>query len=128
MLFGAIFSFSAISARHVTDGLSNTVAIGEKHLPPVPDNAPTDQEHYLQGDTAFFAGDQREAVLRAATGGLAASEHDLSREKFGSDHPDVVQVVFADGHVQSLVTSVGEDVLLKLCTIGDSRVVSSDQL
>jgi len=125
---GPIFTFSAISARQVADGLSNTIALAEKHVPPVPENAPEGRAHYLQGDTAFFAGDHRVAVLRSSSGRLAESIDDPSYEKFGSVHASTVQCAFLDGHVQSISTSVAEEVLLMLCAIGDGGIVPSNEL
>src|SRR5262249_38787280 len=47
---GAIFSFSKIKAKDVTDGLSNTLVIGEKHKPENPEGNNPDMLDYEQGD------------------------------------------------------------------------------
>ncbi|HMO83281.1 MAG TPA: DUF1559 domain-containing protein [Lacipirellulaceae bacterium] len=125
---GPLYSFSRVENRHVSDGLSNTIAVGERHLPPLPSGGDVEMESYARGDTAFFAGDQREAVLRAAAGGLAAGANDESKEKFGGDHPGIVQFVFMDGHVQSIRAVIDESVLMRLCVIGDDEVVDLSTL
>src|SRR3954471_12330974 len=70
---GPIFSGSHISARQVEDGLSKTMAIGERHLPPVPDGTPDDMKDYVIGDTAAIPGDTPHTTFRCANDGLAAS-------------------------------------------------------
>ena len=50
---GPIFSGSRISERHVTDGLSMTLAVGERHIPPVPPDASPEMEAQEIGDCAF---------------------------------------------------------------------------
>ncbi len=121
---GPMYSFSKISARRVRDGLSHTLAVGERHIPPVPANASAGQAHYLQGDTAFFAGDNRETVLRGAAGGLAGDRDDPSREKFGSVHSGITLFAFLDGHVGPIENGIEESELAALSAIGDGRVVS----
>ena len=44
---GPIFSNSRIAVRHVSDGLSNTIAIGERHIPPVPAGTAANMGHYV---------------------------------------------------------------------------------
>ena len=68
---GPIFSGSRISARQVTDGLSKTMAIAERHLPPVPANTPPEMEHHAIGDTASIAGDTPHTTFRGSENGLA---------------------------------------------------------
>src|SRR3954464_290881 len=84
---GPIFSGSHISARQVEDGLSKTMAIGERHLPPVPPNTAPEMEHYAIGDTASIPGDTPHTTFRCAKdSGLATGPDDPDREKFGSSH------------------------------------------
>jgi len=101
---GPNFTRSRIAARHVTDGLSKTMAVGERHLPPPRDDVEPELVSTYQGDTAFFCGDLPETVLRTAKDGLAAGEDDSSNKKFGSSHPGVCNFVFLDGHVQPIAT------------------------
>ena len=54
---GPIYTRSRVAARHVTDGLSKTIAVGERHLPPPRDDVAPEMVSTFQGDTAFFCGD-----------------------------------------------------------------------
>jgi prepilin-type N-terminal cleavage/methylation domain-containing protein/prepilin-type processing-associated H-X9-DG protein len=131
---GPIFSGSHISARQVEDGLSKTIAIGERHLPPVPAGTPDDMKDYVIGDTASIPGDTPHTTFRCTgcsgndqNDGLATSLDDPDRNKFGSSHSSgVVQCVFLDGHVAGLHRDMAVAVLKALSTIGGGEVVSAD--
>lgn len=102
-LAGPLFTRSAVSARNVTDGLSNTLAIGERHLPPRNPAWADEQVHYEQGDTCFLAGDRPNTILAGTESGLAVSG-EQGNARFGSEHPGVVHFVFLDGHVETLAS------------------------
>ena len=124
---GPIFSGSHISARQVEDGLSNTIAVGERHLPPVPANTPDDMKDFAIGDTAAIPGDTPHTTFRCTESGLATGPDDTSREKFGSSHAGgLVQCVFLDGHVRGLRPDIAVAVLKALSTIGGGEVVPDD--
>ena len=124
---GPIFSGSRISARQVEDGLSKTIAIGERHLPPVPPNTDEAMKDYVIGDTAAIPGDTPNTTFRCAEDGLATSLDDPDKEKFGSSHSGgTVQCVFLDGHVAGLHQDMNLDVLKALSTIGGGEVVPAD--
>lgn len=121
---GPIFSGSHISARQVEDGLSKTIAIGERYLPPVPENTDPVMEDYAIGDTASIPGDTPHTTFRCAEDGLATSTDDKDRTKFGSSHAGgLMQCVFLDGHVHGLRPEMAVEVLKALCTIGGGEVV-----
>jgi len=124
---GPIFSGSHISARQVEDGLSKTIAIGERHLPPVPDGTPEDMKDYAIGDTAAIPGDTPHTTFRCANDGLATGLTDTDREKFGSSHSSgIVECVYCDGHVSGLHPDMEVDVLKAMCTIGGGEVAPSE--
>jgi prepilin-type N-terminal cleavage/methylation domain-containing protein/prepilin-type processing-associated H-X9-DG protein len=125
---GPMFTYSRISAKHVTDGLSKTTAIGEKHLPPETVSPSPETVDYHTGDTAFFAGDNPTTIFRASSHGIAANAEDPDREKYGSVHPGVCQFAFLDGHVQGLSTDIEQRVLELLSTVGDGEVVDTANL
>lgn len=77
---GPIFSGSQIGTRRVTDGLSTTLAIGERHIPPADPTRPANMQQYGQGDTAFFSGDLQSTIFRGTRYGLASGPNDNSNE------------------------------------------------
>jgi prepilin-type N-terminal cleavage/methylation domain-containing protein/prepilin-type processing-associated H-X9-DG protein len=120
---GPILTNSRFSARHITDGLSNTLAIGERHLRPVPPGTPQQREHFEMADTAFLAGDALETILCGSWNGLAYGLDDDAHRKFGGPHSGIVQFAFLDGHVDSLQSAIGIPMLKGLCTIGGGELV-----
>ena len=122
---GPIHTYSRCSARQVQDGLSKTIAIGEKHIPPVDSSKPS-QADYTQGDTAIFAGDCPFTIFATVRNGMADGENDPSREKFGSEHDTVSHFVFLDGHVVPVQHSINEATLGRLAAISDGEVIGED--
>jgi prepilin-type N-terminal cleavage/methylation domain-containing protein/prepilin-type processing-associated H-X9-DG protein len=134
---GPIFSGSRIGARNVVDGTSHTLAIGERHLPPLPEDIAVQWEHFWKGDTAFMAGDTRHAILCGAQTGIAEPDQaeatvtydtgdtvEIARGIWGSDHPGVVQFVYLDGHVAPLSRSIDLDTLKAQSTIAGNESVT----
>ena len=112
-LSGPIFSNSKIKARNVTDGMSKTLAVGEKHLPLLEGDWDASVSMAAQGDTCFLAGDKIETILRGTEDGLAdgpnarpvaAGQRPRGSQLFGGMHPGVVMFVFLDGHTEALST------------------------
>ena len=97
---GPIFSGSKIRPRQVRDGMSKTIAIGEKHIRPIESDWPAGRAHRLQGDSCFLSGDAIKTIMRGTEDGLAKNRRDDDDEVFGSDHPNVTLFVFLDGHVE----------------------------
>jgi len=115
---GPIFTFSKVKAAQVTDGMSKTFVVGERHVPPA-DPSWGDMAHRWQGDTAFFPADTPDVLFRDVYRGLAAAPDDRSARKFGSRHADVVQFVFLDAHVEPISADTDREVLLRYALIGD---------
>ena len=120
---GPIFSASRIAIRNVTDGLSKTLAIGERYIPPVPTGTEAGMEDYAQGDTAFISGDQPRTIFAGTKDGLATGSTDANLSKFGSLHPGIVQFVFLDGHVSSIDDAIAPKDLMALSTIAGGEAV-----
>jgi prepilin-type N-terminal cleavage/methylation domain-containing protein len=121
---GPIFSGSRISARQVEDGLSKTLAIAEKHMPPVPPNTAPEMEHYAVGDTAAISGDDPFTTFRCTKNGMANNADDTDKSKFGGPHPGVAQSIFLDCHVRGLRSDIDKAVLQALSTIGGGETVA----
>ncbi|HJS09239.1 MAG TPA: DUF1559 domain-containing protein [Pirellulales bacterium] len=122
-LAGPIFSGSKYSSRHITDGLAHTLAVGERHIRPVPEGTPEEEEHFEIGDTAFFAGDAIDTILAGTEDGLATGPDDDESHTFGSLHSGVVQFVFLDGHVDAVSNDIDDDALIGMSTIGGGEVI-----
>lgn len=58
-------------------------------------------------------------MFRDVGRGLAAGPDDPSTRAFGSRHPEVVQFVFLDGHVESIGVDTPREILLRYALIGD---------
>ncbi|MGL4512217.1 MAG: DUF1559 domain-containing protein [Lacipirellulaceae bacterium] len=104
---GPIFSGSRIKISQVVDGTSKTFGVGEKHLPPRQGEWPEEKAHQFQGDTCFLASDKIETIFRGTEDGLATDAGDGSNQKFGSDHPGLVNFVYLDGHVEGQTGDAG---------------------
>lgn len=118
-LTGPIFTYSRIITRHVTDGLSKTIAVGERHIPPPEPGVEPERVHLFQGDCAFLAGDTSWGIFADTKRGLADSPQDASRSKYGGQHPAVTLFVFLDGHVDAIENDTDLDTLRYYCVIGD---------
>jgi hypothetical protein len=123
---GPIFSYSKIRLRQVKDGLSKTLAVGERYIRPKEQIRLVTMRHIFQGDTAFFSADNWRTIFAGSQGGLAIRRNDPSEGKFGSEHAEIVQFVLLDGHVLAIGKSVDEATLRMLSTIADGRTVSVD--
>lgn len=97
----------------ITDGTSNTILIGEKHVP---------LDYWGQGgwDCSTYDGDSPQCSSRSGGPGLpiALSLRD-SRWLFGSNHPTVSNFVFVDGSVHSLSKTLHPTTLGLLTNIAD---------
>jgi len=117
-LVGPIFSNSRVPARRVTDGLSKTFVVGERHIPRLEGNWPDEQRHAAAADTCFLSGDNLRVVLRGTEDGMGVAPDDFpvspdiphwrrsgTKSFGGGNHPGVTMFVFLDGHTEALVGS-----------------------
>jgi prepilin-type processing-associated H-X9-DG protein len=106
-----------VRLRQIKDGLSNTILLGEKHIP---------VGYWGQAgwDCSSYDGDM--PVCSSRVGGLGspiASSVIDSRWLFGSAHPSVCNFVFVDGSVHSLSKSLDKRVLQLLTDIADGQMM-----
>jgi type II secretory pathway pseudopilin PulG len=91
-------------------GLSNTILLGEKHVPlgEFGQAASGDGSLYNGANTASFA------RVGGPGFGLARSPADPFNRNFGSYHPGVCQFLMADDSVQKMANAVSEEILGQL--------------
>lgn len=102
------FKFSSIS-----DGLSNTLFIGEKHVRPTALGLNSD------GDTAAFNGDSQMANNRYAGPGMPIVSNPSSgpfKSQFGSAHGATCHFLFGDGAVRPIRANIPEADLGRLAS------------
>jgi prepilin-type N-terminal cleavage/methylation domain-containing protein len=101
----------------ITDGLSNTIFVGEKHV---------DQNNFGRGplDCSLYNGDYWVCSTRSAGPNfpLAASRFDTSAS-FGSYHSGICQFVLGDGSVRAIANSTDPKILGLLANIADGQPI-----
>jgi hypothetical protein len=105
-----------VRIAQITDGVSNTLYIGEKHIP---------AGMFGMGgwDSSIYNGSTYSALRSAGLlYPLAVSVHDMGW-KFGSAHPGVCQFVFGDGSVHALSNNIDPLTLELLANIADGQTV-----
>ena len=104
----------------IADGTSNTIMIGEKHIP-------QDKLYDPNMDAvAYSSGIQNSYHRRGGPSWpLAQSITTPINSQFGSWHPGVVQFVLGDGSVRGIRTSLPGTTLGYLTNINDGNVVSN---
>jgi prepilin-type N-terminal cleavage/methylation domain-containing protein len=102
----------------VTDGLSNTVVIGEKHIR-------LGQLGNVNGDRTIWNGDSIDVFARIAGPGkgIVADLTTNTNQRFGSYHTGVCQFVFGDGSVRALSATTPEATMSLLIRRDDGQVI-----
>jgi prepilin-type N-terminal cleavage/methylation domain-containing protein len=105
----------------VTDGLSNTLLLGEKQVRP-------SQFGNGDNDRCFYNGENAGAMARGAgiASPLALTVNDSLSASFGGPHPGVVMFVMGDGRVIPLSRSISLNTLSLLGRRADGQVIPSD--
>ncbi len=111
---GMSLSFSAVK-----DGLSNTIFIGEKHVP-------IDRWGQQYWDGCAYNGEYGASFRYAGQGHALALTLQEQSFVYGSYHPNVVQFVFGDGSVRGLLKTISSDTLGALATRADGEVIPDD--
>ena len=106
----------------ISDGLSNTLLIGEKHVPI------TKFGDINSRDGAAYNGDKGSSSVGASATNLPSKgPTDTRTGCFGSSHSGVVQFVFCDGSVKAINNSIQGTVYANLANRMDGNVVDASQ-
>jgi prepilin-type N-terminal cleavage/methylation domain-containing protein len=102
----------------ITDGTSNTIMLGEKHIQLTALNDPIT-------DGMILSGSEQQTYHRRAGASwpLAASETAAPNTQFGSWHTGIVQFAFGDGSIRGIRTSVPGTTMGLLANIHDGQVI-----
>lgn len=107
----------------ITDGLSNTLVIGEKHIR-------LGQIGNVNGDRTIWNGDSIDVLARIGGPGkgLVGNLNSTTNQRFGSWHTGgaVCQFVLGDGSVRALKVSIPEATLSLLILRDDGLAIPSD--
>jgi hypothetical protein len=104
-----------IDLKSLRRGLSQTIVVGEKHVP---------LGHFGEvqfGDGPLYDGAPPASAARVGGPGfgLAPAPDAPFHDNFGSYHPGSCQFLLADGGVRALANTISEDVLGKLTSRGE---------
>jgi prepilin-type processing-associated H-X9-DG protein len=114
---GAFQAVTGVRFAQITDGLSNTLLVGEKHVP-------LGAETAYPWDCGIFDGHNPVCNTRPAGPNFPlAVLADDAGWKFGSHHPGLCQFVFCDGSVHTLTTSISPVTLGLLAQRNDRQVI-----
>ena len=102
-------------AAHVRDGMSNTLFVGEKHVP--------NYQFGISNDGSIYNGDHAGSWRKAGTGVSLAQGPTTTGSRFGSYHPGKCPFVLGDGSVRWLSTSMDNTTLDRLADRDDGLVV-----
>ena len=108
---------SGIRFEAITDGLSNTLLAGEKHVP---------LRHFGEGglDSSLYNGQHYLSATRpAGPNAPLATRQTQSTWSFGSYHPGVCQFVLGDGSVRGIPVTIDPKILGLLANIADGEPV-----
>jgi prepilin-type N-terminal cleavage/methylation domain-containing protein len=117
-LNSGVHTSAGVRFAAVTDGLSNTLLLGEKHV------KQSDLGDYIS-DGIIWSGGESGVYMRWANASrpLAQSPDDVYNKQFGSYHTGLVQFVFGDGSVRGISTSTPGSTLALLANRQDGQPV-----
>jgi prepilin-type N-terminal cleavage/methylation domain-containing protein len=101
----------------ISDGLSNTLLVGEKHVP-------QDQGGVGWWDCSLYNGDYYQCSARAASRAFGLTNNPQDQGwKFGGRHTLVVLFCFADGHVGKIPATIHPYTLELIAMRSDGQVI-----
>ena len=117
---GMIFTFSTVRVSAVTDGLTSTILLGERHRNP---------EYYGNGIFSMYGGHSYQIARVGANSGLSPNVPGVGTTgQFGGPHPNVCLFVLADGSVRPIRYGIAGTTFQTLCNRRDGKVVDKNSL
>jgi prepilin-type N-terminal cleavage/methylation domain-containing protein len=116
---GAFRAVQGIPFAQITDGLTNTLLVGEKHVPP----SALGKEPL---DGLLYDGHLPQSSQRAAGPDFPLAYSDSGSDmgwKFGGPHPGICQFAFCDGTVRPLAVTIDPYVLGLLAQRNDGQTI-----
>jgi hypothetical protein len=114
---GAFQAVTGVRFADIRDGLSNTLMVGEKHVPPGGETVPP-------LDCGLYDGHNPGCINRAAGPSFPLANLPTDTYwKFGSHHTGLCQFVFCDGSVHILTNSINPVTLGLLAHRSDGQVI-----
>ena len=114
----------------VTDGLSKTIMLGEKHVESKRLGMGSGARFHVDGlggggDGSVYNGDYELHYMRTGgpTNTIARSPEEPHNSNFGSYHPGICQFVFGDGNVQGISVEISGTLLGGLTARNDGAVI-----
>ncbi|MEM9367009.1 MAG: DUF1559 domain-containing protein [Planctomycetota bacterium] len=109
---------SRTSFASITDGTSNTILVGEKHVRP-------SRQGIAPEDGAIYNGDHPGNFSRCGGPGYPLARYPLDRYQtnFGSYHTAGVNFVYCDGSVRTHDINISTDLLGRLTSRNDLKVI-----
>ena len=125
-----------VRLAEITDGTSNTIMYGEKHVRLTSLSGKSEDRSVFNGD-AETAGVSRLAGYEKGTDGkpVAGTERPLAKHPrdgfqashvFGSYHPAVAQFAYVDGSVRSLAINTDIEILYRVASRMDGETVTGN--
>lgn len=105
-----------LALHNITDGLSNTIFIGDKHVP---------QNRFGYGgiDSSAYNGDKGSAFRKLGPGSPIERVLTSTSSRFGSYHTGVCQFLFGDGAVRAIPVTMNTTILGYMADIADGQTV-----
>ena len=110
-----IYKGGNVRIASITDGASNTLFVGEKHIPNSNFGNPP--------DSSIFNGDHGSSFKSAGVG-MPLANGPTGSGQFGSYHLGVCQFVLGDGSVRAIAVSIDATNLARLANRRDGEVIS----